>query len=248
MSAAENAPKGNGAPQAETPWSWEGEKGTSVFSITGKYAFIGIDLPFSGFMHVQDETGKLFGRIIDPDGSATVIGVMKGDNLSFVKLYDAFPTSREVHPEPSLQARTRRFDEPVPPRPNPVTINFRGAPNLQPITYRLRRGEDGSWSGRYGHKGLLCTRREVSCAVNKIDTPAIDDTFKRSYSEYDPSTYEQVLRRVKGEIKYRRGQDEALKALFTALKSGDFDAYMQQLMTDSGHDDPPDEVTITPLT
>jgi hypothetical protein len=247
MSAAENAPKGNGAPQAETPWSWEGEKGTSVFSITGKYAFIGIDLPFSGFMHVQDETGKLFGRIIDPDGSATAIGVMKGDNLSFVKVYDAFPISREIHPEPSLARRTHRFDEPEPPRPEPVTINFRGAPNLQPITYRLKRGEDGSWSGKYGYKGLLCTRREVSCAVNKIDTPSIGDTFQRSYSEYDPSTYEQVLRGVQNELKGRRKQDEGLKMLLTTMQSGEFDAMMQQMLEESGHDTPPDETTITPL-
>jgi hypothetical protein len=247
MSAAENSPTGNGAPQAETPWSWEGEKGTSVFSITGKYAFVGIDLPFSGFMHVQDETGKLFGRIIDPDGSATVIGVMKGDDLSFVKVYDAFPISREVHPEPSLARRTHRSDEPEPPRPEPVTINLRGAPNLQSITYRLKRGEDGLWSGRYGYKGLQCTRRDVSCAVNKIDTPAINDTFERAYSDYDPSTYEQVLRGIQTEIKDRREQAEALRMLFAIIKSGEFDAMMQQMIKESGHDDPPDEITVTPI-
>ena len=64
------------------------EPGVSVLTISGSYENETIDTPFAGYLYKQDKTGKVFGDIIDPLGSAQVLGRMREQSLFVIKLYD----------------------------------------------------------------------------------------------------------------------------------------------------------------
>lgn len=83
MTATERSPVQKGK-----VFTWEGESGVQVYSIAGNYNEGLIDQPFSGYFYRQESSRRIFGRLIDPNGSANVMGRMRNGNLFFIKLYD----------------------------------------------------------------------------------------------------------------------------------------------------------------
>lgn len=152
-----------------------GEPNTSCYALNGRYEQDFTRLPtapFGGFLFRDDNTGRVIGRIIDPLGSADVLGRMKKGRLFFMKFYDPQILTLEDH-----------FGQPTP--------IVQDTPQSQvPIFYRLAQNEIGAWEGKYRIPGGRSG--EVQCVIGDLNTEAPLFTFEHD-DPYSRSRYDEVF-------------------------------------------------------
>ncbi len=185
MIAAERTPSEKGD-------TTEGEKGVSVLALSGRYKedFTGMpSIPFGGFLYRQDATSRVVGRIIDPHGSADVMGRMTQGRLFLIKFYD-----------PQILTVEDNYD-------HPTTIAQETYLSRVPIFYRLAMNESGDWEGRYRIQGS--SSGKVQCGIGDLHIPAPlftfvhDDPYSRSrYDEVFFSIRERLVTREEEIFKY----------------------------------------------